>query len=452
MRKPTCHAFVTSEGLILSPTKAIMSYCLLDQLLDEPYSYVTSTLQSLKTHFEGEYNGKCPHPEHKLMGVVVNTLSKKAKCYKKDATLKGMKARRPLHYRDNHLQFVYWVEGETPGYDTEARPYAVLFDIVQQDEDAPERDVIIHDNADDAVSAHIRENRTADNPGIKIDGFIQTYFGYFGSNESFMYRHCDLDNLPDRKKLTRAENADDVFSEWRKENYLAAIRKEVMARSKIDTYGFTTLTCESGKTYEVPTLPLMAWALRRLNDDLYTHQEEWAEYQSVSSGNMKANNDDPLHTDWLIAAGIGLSYRDNQEATAAAGNWAHQWQHAYFQVRNHVLSVGRTVKGRLFHATPENAAEVQEGDILVLPKGSEEYHVHAMKACGKGRGGVITEVGGRAAHLVKVSGEMGYSVLRIPDARKQFPHLAYAHLDSRNGEVYIESQDAAKAWLTGKTA
>ena len=90
---------------------------------------------------------------------------------------------------------------------------------------------------------------------------------------------------------------------------------------------------------------------------------------------------------------------------------------------------------------------MQEGDILVLPEGSQDYHVHAMKACGKGRGGVITEVGGRAAHLVKVSGEMGYSVLRIPDARKQFPHLAYAHLSARNGEVYIESTECAQEWL-----
>ena len=77
------HAFVNEEGLVMTPAKAIMSYCLLDQLIDEPYSYVINTLQSLKTHFEEENDGECPHQEHKLLGAVVRTLAEKAKCYKK---------------------------------------------------------------------------------------------------------------------------------------------------------------------------------------------------------------------------------------------------------------------------------------------------------------------------------------------------------------------------------
>jgi len=441
------HAFVNEEGLVMTPAKAIMSYCFLDQLIDKPYSYVMSTLQNLKTHFEEENDGECPHQEHKLLGAVIRTLAEKAKCYKKDATLKGMKARRPLHYRDNDYQFVYWVSGETPGHDTEAKPYAVLFDVLKDDAVEANDEVIYHDGPEETVNAHIRANRTDDNPGIRIGGFMQTYFQYFGGNESFMYSHCAIESLPDRKKVSRAELAHDAFSKWRKENYHAAIRDKVLACSKLEKYGYTTLKVASGKAYKVPTLPLMAWALRRLNDDLYTYHEEWAEYKAVSTSGMKTGGDDPLHTDWLIAGGVGISYRENREATDAASEWAEKWQNAYFQVKNHVLSVGRTVKGRIFHATPDNATEVQEGDILVLPEGSQDYHVHAMKACGKGRGGVITEVGGRAAHLVKVSGEMGYSVLRIPDARKQFPHLAYAHLSARNGEVYIESTECAQEWL-----
>tara|TARA_B100000929_G_scaffold118728_2_gene94150 strand:- start:7171 stop:8508 length:1338 start_codon:yes stop_codon:yes gene_type:complete len=436
------HAFVNDNGQLLHPVKAILSYGILDQLLDKSHRDIQSIVDKLKVQIEGE-EGECQYDNTALLGTVIHHVAESASCYKKDMTMKAMKHRRPLHYRDNDHQCVYWVSGKSPTDDIVTKPYAVIFDTVDKEKEGEQ--LVLHESAEEAVNALIDQKQKEGSSSIPIDGFNQTYFKEFGGSRHYLNKHCKLRSLSDERKLDRAESANGVFMEWLNQGFTHALREAILARSKLDVYGWTTLSTSKGK-FKIPTLPLMAWALRKLNEDRYSG-EDWVEYAAVSDTGVKTNNDDPLHTDWMIGGGVDLDYDKSREVLEEADRWAFYWQSAKFQVKNHVLNVGKDVKGRLFHATPSNAGDVQEGDILVLPKGSEDYHIHAMKACGKGRGGVITEVGGKSAHLVKVGRELGFNVLRIPDARKTLPHHAYAHLSSKRGEVYLEQKEEVERWL-----
>lgn len=434
-------AFFNKEGVAVTPVKAIFSYCILDLIIQTPYYEIHDEFLELRDACKEQDKD---YSDSTIMGYILRTKLAKAKCFKKDMTLKAMKSQRPLHYRDNDTQELYWASAQLIAGDTHVKPYAVLCEPVASDAD----NIEIVDNIDcalECVAKNFTPKDKNDTP-ISVGGFNFTYRNFFGANEMYLYRSTAIEdeNVLASKLLYRAQDADEEFSEWRQRCLHAVMREEILKRSDIPKYGFTTLTAEDGEEVSVPTLPLTIWALDRVSEC----EKAKELYKPVSSIGMKTRNDDPYHTDWAIGAGLSLEYREVRKFEDAAYKWGFQRQVECLDVEHHILSRAGVVSGRVFHGTPDNAGEVESGDILILPKGSQDYHVHAIKACGEGKGGVICEQGSQVVHLVKVSREMKYGILRIEKALSMYPHGTYIQMDTNKGTVRFLS-DAEIVKLQG---
>lgn len=427
-------AFINAGGIPVTPKKVIFSYSLLDLIMKQPFNALLEEQKELKAHAAQE---KLDAQDHTLWGVVIFNEAKKARCFKKYLTLKAMRTQRPLHYRDNDSQEVHWASTQLADIKLDGEHYAVLCEPVTVLDNA-----VMCKDINETLQSMIAHHQVSDeNPlPVSIGGARQTYNNVFGDNPLFMKKHCLLHRAMTPDRLTRAEDADQLFSDWRNQNYLEAAQAEILRRSKLDIHGWTTLTAADGETTKVPTLPLTVWALRKLSGQ---HLDDIT-YRAVSFPNMKQFGDDRFHTDWLIGGGLSLDYHASKKFEEAAHDWAHKAQIQTGKVEHHVLVSAPIKIGRAFHGTPENADQVRAGDILILPDGSQTYHLHAMKACKNGMGGVICEQGSQAAHLIKVGREMDYGVLRIPSARERFPHGTILKMHAAKGCVDFAYHPGAK--------
>lgn len=190
---------------------------------------------------------------------------------------------------------------------------------------------------------------------------------------------------------------------------------------------------------EVPRNPFILWALRGFRFEDYG--KERPEWTCVAESGWKMGGDNPLHTDWMLGAGVPLEdayARDDvdengQEVLAsrvrgASFSAAATLVDEMTGVEFVILAGGGEgsehdwVGGDVVHAQPNKP--VPAGSVAIAPHAGPEYQlamISANKKNSHGRYGVlICETGGKLAHLAVVGREQNCTVLMIPDALKKY--------------------------------
>lgn len=187
--------------------------------------------------------------------------------------------------------------------------------------------------------------------------------------------------------------------------------------------------------YDVPRAPFEAWALRRTSGAHLA--PEWT---PVSPSGLKMMGDDPLHSDWMIGAGIQIDAmyklgKEKDKLVKAAYAEMRQIQAEKLNFKCAVLSgSGSSEWSKVSH--PKIGDKVSEDAIIVLKNASPKYVdlVAQIKT-----GAVIVEEGGSVAHLVNVARELGVRIVRVPNARNLYPENSKVSVDCENGEVRVAS-------------
>lgn len=206
-----------------------------------------------------------------------------------------------------------------------------------------------------------------------------------------------------------------VEDEWRKARIasIASIRQEVLEQAKGD---MIDLTLKDGTVVPVPRAPFMHWALGRTS--LKHMAPPWL---PVSPSGMKLPLDDEFHTDWLIGAGQDLeesSYSGPLYDAAIHESAELQFRLGSFECM--VIVDGPEVMG------------VVGKDIVVLPDLRPDHLERVVKARA-----VITQAGGKLAHLAQVAMERSIPMMLVSDACTRFIDGMTVTLCPKDGAITI---------------
>lgn len=249
------------------------------------------------------------------------------------------------------------------------------------------------------------------------------------SQYHFLYKIFDKNS----KILNASQEILDFHQKESKKDFLEILKVKILAESKINEYGYIDLRSNDGTLFaKVPYLPFAHWALRPLN-----LRNNLPQYKSQSPLGMKMSFDDPLHTDWMIAGDLDLVSDYDNEVQDVANRLRFKMQNMVKNVDYMVLSNGGKISGKIKFCNTDNAHEVQDGDIVVIPDGSIEYQLHVEKAIKSGKGGVICAIANKVAHLVKVSKERGVTMMQMDLPTLNLMNGMIVSLDPDNGTIKI---------------
>lgn len=194
--------------------------------------------------------------------------------------------------------------------------------------------------------------------------------------------------------------------------------------SQNETLGFGMRKYDFGPDLgvrEVPAAPLIHWAVNRLRMDDSGFVPDW---QAISPVGVKQVNDDPVHTDWVTAAGLLDANIDIRQDEIA-----HEIQRELLGFQVHVLAAGRdTAQGYVRFCKPDTV--VDGSTIAVVPNASVRYYEIALKAAA-----VIVVEGGAMSHLAVNGLDQGMLIVRDPDAKKKYREGMFLTIDGRRGHV-----------------
>lgn len=192
------------------------------------------------------------------------------------------------------------------------------------------------------------------------------------------------------------------------------VKQQVLNDSSVIKNGFLQLKDSNGKVLcTVPKLPFLHWALNATGYDMLPN------YKPYSHVGMKMTGDNPYHSDWMIAAGLDLDndYKSESAVYTSAITMMNKVQSDILDFECAVLSSGdrQAIWGEAFICTKDNANDVKEGDILILPEASFDFDEHIKRATKNGRCGMITAAGSKTCHVSVVSREMNFICLQDSD-------------------------------------
>lgn len=187
--------------------------------------------------------------------------------------------------------------------------------------------------------------------------------------------------------------------------------------------------------------PFIRWCLRHF--DYEAAGKTRPEWSNISYSGLKMIGDDPNHTDWFLGTGAPLEeayspgvdtfgdvvmqcIADLQERVIA------EWTGQEFSV----LSRGHKKETR-FHGLivfPEPGARVPENSVCVIPHAGPEYHSLLENLKG-GCGFIITEMGGKLAHMSIVGREYGVTVIQVNGAMNRWQEGALVFLNLEKNEL-----------------
>lgn len=221
------------------------------------------------------------------------------------------------------------------------------------------------------------------------------------------------------------------------EGQMEHARRQILAQA--NDSGWLDLPWK-GQVLKVPKGAFECWALRRTKD-----RERATPWKVMSGKDWKQVGDDPYHTDWMLGAGLepNLWHRDKTLQDAAYKlHFAIQHPDSaplpdMFRA-NVLVALTQAVVGQVVYPKA-GAAWYDGGDrkVIVVPNLSPRYALAL-----EGASLVISEAGGRLAHLSQVGMERGIPVLRLEDARQHLPEGTWVRVEAQSGEIEVVDPDA----------
>lgn len=223
------------------------------------------------------------------------------------------------------------------------------------------------------------------------------------------------------------------------------IRRKVLKQAAGDMMDLHT--SDGRRVATVPRAPFMVWALHRTS--LKHLAPPW---QTVSPSGLKLQLDEPAHTDWFYGATI---YITEEERLRSRFRSAETLDEAKELAQAWGVKLGRydfDYNGPLQEASYHEMFELQErlGDFeaaVVVDAGSVEGEVgktivvlpglqpdHVDKIV-KAKG-IITQTGGKVAHIALVALEKSITVMRVPDACTRYLVGSRVRLDPAEGKIH----------------
>ncbi len=156
-------------------------------------------------------------------------------------------------------------------------------------------------------------------------------------------------------------------------------------------------------------------------------------WKPVSQPGLKLENDSIIHTDLWLALGFdldGLEYKKNTYNQKVLDLLVDEVSKEFYPAADFVTlnSAGLdSFEGCVVHADNKN---ITKNDILVIPHAGPEFDIQARKA-----GLVISEVGGKLAHLVVVGREFGIPLIRTDDAVNKFKEGVILNINFNDNKI-----------------
>lgn len=218
-------------------------------------------------------------------------------------------------------------------------------------------------------------------------------------------------------------------------------RAAIIATTDADNeWGWLTVEYEDegqSKTLRIPHRALLHVAYRRA----YRFREVpyfVPPYRIVAPMDFKQADDDGCHTDAWMGTGLPMDwvYDRTKPATQAFDKAIDDLQREHLRLRDltilHRGSSGRWVTGQAIDPEGLAQADPDRHYLLVLPHAGVEFDTVARKASA-----IITEVGGKLAHLVTVSRERDIPVVRMDAALQKIVPGQHLVLDLLEGTLEI---------------
>lgn len=188
-------------------------------------------------------------------------------------------------------------------------------------------------------------------------------------------------------------------------------RREGLVHVQSDIWAANGLATVEIMGRKIPEKPLLAWGLR--------NEPNPPKWKPISKMGEKMSNDNPIHTDWAIGAGIDpyeyyTKFKDFDDAV-------HSYIFDYIQVQkgNRMLAL---VKCRESVVTDriqviDHADELVQSNIVVIPDASTRY-IKIARQVGKRGGIILTQQGSKMSHLVCKGEDYGITIYHHPEANK----------------------------------
>lgn len=191
------------------------------------------------------------------------------------------------------------------------------------------------------------------------------------------------------------------------------------------------------KVATVPRAPFVRWALSRTS--LRHLAPPW---NTVSPSGMKLAMDEPDHTDWFFGATIHVTKELSETEKELQAAWsAHDRRYDY----DYSSPLNDAAHNEMFELQEklgefEAAVIVDAGDvfgtvgreIVVLPD-LQPDHVERMKDAKA----ILTETGGRVAHIAQIALEGNITIMRVSDACARYPEGTSVTLLPGEGKVRV---------------
>jgi len=298
---------------------------------------------------------------------------------------------RAVHYADNPEDLVHMLEYMD-------RTTAILFKKV----DLPPIWLKMPQTPQDALNEYIKLH------SLEERGYRQ-YYGYLEKKEQ---THFLKENVKEEKETKK-------FNEQ-----ICKLKENINAEAAKNGGFFELQVKYPGKikTYTIPFLPFKAWSLK-----------DFSIWKPFSPHGLKMYGDDPLHTDWIIGAGIPFEsiYGLDRDEYLEKAIWDKRIEiEESYRINSVVIKGSGKVRGKIVHPKPNE--ELTGNEIIVVPNLSTDYYIPATKALA-----VITEKGGEMSHLVHGVSEH-LRIIRIPDALNKYPEGITVTIDFNDNIIQKE--------------
>ena len=178
---------------------------------------------------------------------------------------------------------------------------------------------------------------------------------------------------------------------------------------------------------KIPYAPFEAYAMRRYD------RIEMSKWVPVSHSGIKIYGDDPYHSDWVIGAGLTSENYEKETKKQSEGIYdkLEKIQRDLYNYHCLVLLGRGKASGSIYF--PE---ETGSGDgIAVIPSLDPKFLPLVIMARG-----IITEAGGKMAHLVSVMKEREMPIVRMKNACSRLEGFQSAIIDCDEGRVVLKGK------------